>query len=44
MEEIAPDLWVPKESYYGMLIPMTIIPSLLVVYLNWLGMKFYVNN
>jgi len=35
---------VADDVYYCLLVPLIIIPSVLVVYLNWLGMKFYRHN
>jgi phosphatidylinositol N-acetylglucosaminyltransferase subunit Y len=42
------DVWIldaiKDDEYYCILLPMTIVPSILVLYLNWLGMKFYRHN
>ena len=42
------DVWIldaiKDDEYYCILLPMTIVPSVLVLYLNWLGMKFYRHN
>ena len=42
------DVWIldaiKDDEYYCILIPMTTVPSVIVLYLNWLGMKFYRHN
>jgi hypothetical protein len=35
---------VRDDHYYCYLVPLTLPPTLLAIYLNWLGMMFYKHN
>ena len=35
---------IKNDYYYCYLVPLTIVPTFIVVYLNWLSMKFFENN
>lgn len=36
--------WVRDDNYYCLLVPCTWVVTLLAVYLNWLGMKYFRHN
>lgn len=36
--------WVKHDTYYGLLLPCTAVITVLTVYLNWMGMKFFRHN
>ena len=35
---------VREDRYYCFLIPLTIVPTMIAVYLNWVGMMFFRHN
>jgi len=35
---------IRNDYYYCYLVPLTVVPTFIVVYLNWLSMRFFENN
>ena len=35
---------VRDDEYYCFLVPLTIVPTLVAIYLNWVGMMFFKHN
>jgi hypothetical protein len=36
--------WVREDRYYCLLLPWTLPPTVVLLYLNWLGLEFYRTN
>lgn len=36
--------WVREDRYYCLLLPWTLPPTVVLIYLNWLGLEFYRTN
>lgn len=36
--------WLSTDYYYSYLIPCTFIVTIIAIYLNWLGLKFFRHN